>query len=230
MLEVGFGTGKALQRMRDLGWDVTGVDIDPVAVHAARARGLNVWLGDLAAQHFPAEHFDAIYLSHVIEHVHDPLALLAECHRTLRRDGELRVITPNCASLGHRRFRAAWFGLEPPRHLVMLSPASLREVARRAGFAEVSVRSSARIAAICWIAGADIRRHGRVVPADGALPAGRLARGLAAQVTQAVLLTVRPDVGEELVLSAHPRRHDREHDPRDRGGRASRRCSRRTSH
>jgi hypothetical protein len=72
----------------------------------------------------------------------------------------------------------------------------------RAGLSDVAVRTSARMAFITWIAGGDIRREGRVTSFDGAVPLRRLARGLAAQVAEAVELRVRRHAGEEIVLTA----------------------------
>jgi SAM-dependent methyltransferase len=161
-----------------------------------------VHAGDLAAVRFPADRFDAVYLSHLVEHVHDPVGLLRECRRVLKPGGALVVVTPNTDSRGHRVFGPAWFGLDPPRHLVLLSPGALRAAATSAGFPDADVRTSARIAFITWIAGRDIRRQGRVVSFDGAVPLGRLVRGLGAQIAEAALLSVRPDRGEELVLVA----------------------------
>jgi hypothetical protein len=39
--------------------------------------------------------FDAVVLSHVIEHVADPIRALEECHRVLRRSGRLVLIVPH---------------------------------------------------------------------------------------------------------------------------------------
>jgi len=38
LLEVGCGSGKMLKDMADLGWEVEGIDFDPVAVENSRAR------------------------------------------------------------------------------------------------------------------------------------------------------------------------------------------------
>jgi sterol 3beta-glucosyltransferase len=202
LLEVGFGSGDQLVRMRELGWRVSGVDIDPVVVRAARDRGLDVHHGELEAQGFPDGCFDAVYLSHVVEHVLDPVALLGECCRVLRPGGRLVAITPNVESHGHGVFGPDWFGLDPPRHLVLFSPQALRAAATSAGFADADVRTSSRIAFITWIAGHDIRRRGRVVSFDGAVPLPRLLRGFCAQIAEAARLSARPECGEELVLLA----------------------------
>src|SRR5277367_3276934 len=48
LLDVGCGSGARLARLRSLGWDVYGQDVDPVAVGYARETlGLNVHLGPL---------------------------------------------------------------------------------------------------------------------------------------------------------------------------------------
>jgi 2-polyprenyl-3-methyl-5-hydroxy-6-metoxy-1,4-benzoquinol methylase len=94
LLEIGFGSGRQLDFLRQLGWQVEGLDLDPTAVKVASSRGLAIHLGSLKEQNFPDQSFDAVVSSHVIEHVHDPVGLLAECRRILRPDGKLVIITP----------------------------------------------------------------------------------------------------------------------------------------
>jgi SAM-dependent methyltransferase len=50
---------------------------------------------------FPAESFDAIYASHVVEHLYrtDARRLLAECFRILRPGGVLRVVVPDLKAI-----------------------------------------------------------------------------------------------------------------------------------
>jgi SAM-dependent methyltransferase len=79
-LDVGCGNGAFLDRARRAGWDVMGVDPDPVAVQAARCRGLNVQRGSIEC--LDADTFDVITLNHVIEHVHDPVAVLRRCRKS----------------------------------------------------------------------------------------------------------------------------------------------------
>lgn len=49
-----------------------------------------------------AERFDTIVLSHILEHVDDPAAVLRACIELLRPDGRLIIVVPNAGSL-HRR-------------------------------------------------------------------------------------------------------------------------------
>ena len=83
---------------------------------------------DFQTADFDTDGFDAVTMSHVIEHVPDPVAFLDKCRRVLRPGGRLVLSTPNVRSLGHKRFRQSWRGLEPP-----------------ARYSKYTVRSAARI-------------------------------------------------------------------------------------
>lgn len=198
LLDVGCGHGKLLERMRDIGWETVGVDVDPAAFRVALGRGLDVRLGTLEQQRFEAGSFDAVYLSHVIEHVHEPVALLRECHRVLKPGGRLVLATPNAQAVGHRVFGRAWFPLDPPRHLAIFTEPAMTEAMRRAGFVDADVRTSARIAFLTWAAGPQIRRTGRFT----SVPPGSLASGVFGQIAEALLLPVWRTAGEELIVMA----------------------------
>jgi 2-polyprenyl-3-methyl-5-hydroxy-6-metoxy-1,4-benzoquinol methylase len=143
LLDVGCGNGDTLARLCSFGWSGVGVETDPKAAENARARhGLTVHLGQLGDLRFPEESFDAITMKHVIEHVHDPVALVRECLRLLKPGGRLVVVTPNVNGLGHRWFGENWRGLEPPRHLHLFSPEALKICATKGGFRHLDVRST----------------------------------------------------------------------------------------
>jgi SAM-dependent methyltransferase len=142
LLDVGCGSGDWLVQMRDLGWAVEGLDFDDKAVESANSRGLAVRSGSLESQHYPSGHFDVVTLNHVVEHLPDALATLAECRRILRPDGILVLYTPNSVSLGHAVFGAHWRGLEPPRHLNIFGPLSLENLLRRAGFDDCRITTA----------------------------------------------------------------------------------------
>lgn len=143
LLDVGCGDGRRLADLESLGWSVEGQEVDAAAVDAARRAGRRVHLGALEALQLSAGAYDAITMNHVIEHVHEPVALLAECRRLLAPGGRVVALTPNAASTGHRRYGLDWRGLEPPRHLQVFTPRALAAVAERAGFSHVDVRTSA---------------------------------------------------------------------------------------
>lgn len=163
LLDVGCGNGAYIDQMRQLGWDVTGVEPDEEAASIAIESGLPVFRGSLMDAKFPTEHFDAITMNHVIEHVANPVELLKECHRVLKLGGRMMVTTPNIKSLGHYVFGEHWRGLEIPRHLTLFSPEALRICAESVGLEISELRTTARIASGMWAASSLIRQD-RILP------------------------------------------------------------------
>jgi 2-polyprenyl-3-methyl-5-hydroxy-6-metoxy-1,4-benzoquinol methylase len=145
MLDVGCGDGSVLKLANELGWNTEGVDFDPAAVANATRHGLSVRLGALKDQRYPENAFDLVLMSHVIEHVPDPLATIREIRRVLRPSGMLVATTPNAASLGHRHFGADWVALDPPRHLHIFTANGLAALANCAGVTRSIVSSTLRI-------------------------------------------------------------------------------------
>ena len=143
LLDVGCGNGRRLCQLQKLGWQVVGQEMDPVAAEAARKRGISVHLGTLESAKFPSDGFEAIILSHVMEHVPDPVETAVECRRILKSTGVLVAVTPNMESYGHRLFGADWRGLEPPRHLHVFSQKSLFLLAKTSGFSDIAVWTTA---------------------------------------------------------------------------------------
>jgi SAM-dependent methyltransferase len=167
LLEVGCGSGEWLSYMRGLGWRVEGVEFDPKVVETARSQGLNVRTGRLSDQRYPDEYANVICLVHVIEHLHEPLATLRECHRVLKPNGRLVIATPNTASLGHHRLKSNWASLDPPRHLMIFDPPTMRRLLDQAGFDVDWLTTTARSARSTWTLGRHLRReqHWDVAPA-----------------------------------------------------------------
>jgi 2-polyprenyl-3-methyl-5-hydroxy-6-metoxy-1,4-benzoquinol methylase len=158
ILDVGCGSGKFLDLMKSLGWKTTGVDFDEKAVLSAKLKGLDVHLGSLEEQHFPDNYFDTVTLSHVIEHVYDPPALLKECARILKSGGTIVICTPNFKSFGSRFFKYHWRGLEPPRHLHLFTPDSLRGLVEISGLEVIRNHSTIRGASYIYRTSFEIKR------------------------------------------------------------------------
>jgi 2-polyprenyl-3-methyl-5-hydroxy-6-metoxy-1,4-benzoquinol methylase len=201
LLDVGCGSGNGLVFMSRLGWRVEGVEVDPQAVAVARSKGLFIHSGALKDQRFPDSQFDAITMSHVIEHVHDPIALMSECMRILKPNGMLVIITPNANSLGHSFYGGSWVALEPPRHLHIFTLSALRKAAGIAGFSRIEAFSSIRGAEWIVLSSQMIRRTGR----GHDLGANLWLRRRWARVFQALeaaALSFNAGIAEEIVLRA----------------------------
>jgi SAM-dependent methyltransferase len=134
LLDIGCGEGSFLAEMRKAGWDGQGIEPDPSAAAVARANGISVIDESLERVELPPQSFDAVTMNHVIEHFHDPVEALRISHQLLKADGILWIATPNLASRGHAVFGRNWNGLDPPRHLVLFTRASLERAVKSSGF------------------------------------------------------------------------------------------------
>lgn len=205
LLEVGSGGGEWLSYMRGLGWRVEGVEPDPRAVETARSLGLDVRSGSLSDQRYPDAYADVICLVHVIEHLHDPLGTLRECRRVLKPNGRLVIATPNSASLGHRRFSSNWVSLDPPRHLMIFDPSTMRRLVEQAGFEVEWLKTTARGARSAWTVGRYLQREPRWNVAGGPPSVGSHVKAIPFQLWQRIAISTGRQVGEELVVQARPR-------------------------
>jgi 2-polyprenyl-3-methyl-5-hydroxy-6-metoxy-1,4-benzoquinol methylase len=159
LLDVGCGGGRFLRRMQKRGWQVAGTDFDEQAARKVSTRyGIETHVGDLPQCGLPAERFDAITLSHAIEHLYDPLATLRECLRLLKPGGLLVMTTPNAHSIGAIEFGANWRGWEAPRHLHLFTVASLAALTRQAGFEIVEATTCSAGSAVVYRVSREIAR------------------------------------------------------------------------
>ena len=143
LLDVGCAAGGYLDLMRALGWRrVVGVDISERGVATARdVLGIEAYQGELAGIGFPDATFDAVSMSHTLEHVAHPVQFLTEIRRVTRPGGRVAIVVPNVRSMLSGLLGEYWVGLDPPRHLVNFSPRGLRIAAERSGLRVESLRT-----------------------------------------------------------------------------------------
>jgi 2-polyprenyl-3-methyl-5-hydroxy-6-metoxy-1,4-benzoquinol methylase len=140
LMDVGCGSGTTLTFAQQMGWNAQGVEMDSAAVASARNAGLAVEEGGYDVLRDYPSNFDCVTCSHVIEHVFDPVDMIAAMYSALKPGGRLLLSTPNANSDVHQHFGRFWRGLEAPRHLVIFSEATLIALLRKQGF-EVDSRS-----------------------------------------------------------------------------------------
>lgn len=204
LLDVGCGGGAFLRRMRKAGWAVAGTEPDAkAAARLAAQEGFPVYssLEDMIQER--EQQFDVIVLSHVIEHLPDPIHTLTQLRSLLSADGRLLLTTPNALSLGSRIFGSFWRGLEPPRHFNVFSPDSLRQALERAGFLTERMNTDVRLARGIWYL-SYLARMGGCELESGRGPGRRFLKlaGYAFQLFEAFAVKLRPSLGEEIFCVA----------------------------
>lgn len=132
VLDVGSGLCVFLARMRHAGWQCTALDPDERAVrHAREVAGVDAICGSLPLAN-PTRH-DVVTFNKVLEHVEDPITLLAHSRALLHDHGFVYVELPD----GEAAAREEGFGREEffVEHFHVFSMASLSCLVERAGFA-----------------------------------------------------------------------------------------------
>jgi SAM-dependent methyltransferase len=110
-VDVGCGMGGNTSVVRDLGWQVVGVDYSPASVEAAARRGVMVVRGDARRLPLPSSSVDLVLSTDAWEHVVEHEEVAAEAARVLRPGGALLVAVPagmdlwsdHDVALGHHR-------------------------------------------------------------------------------------------------------------------------------
>lgn len=197
LVDVGCGRGDFLARMKTLGWNVQGIEPDPVSAALAASRGIPVFHGTLNEAALPDAIADEVVMSHVLEHLHDPHSVISECFRILRPGGRLVILTPNNESLGHQFFKEDWPALDPPRHLFVFSGKSLDRILRESLFRHWTIRTASLMAKVIFDYGLALRNTRTAVVQSAAQGKGRRIFG---QVESLLCALGRP-VGEEIVVT-----------------------------
>ena len=146
LLDFGCGGGVILRLAQSLGWEAEGFEVSQAAVTSCRAQGLKV---SDRLEGLRKHHYDAIVLSHVLEHVPKPGDTLTLVEALLAPGGRLLIEVPNVLSLRARLAlpvfcrklnfdeRRAF-----PTHLHYFSLSTLRKLLEKHGFLVAAQRTA----------------------------------------------------------------------------------------
>ena len=143
-LDVGCGEGYALAFFREQDWSVTGIDFSAAGVRSKNPGCQDALVtGDifslLETKISDGETYDVVWLQNVLEHVIDPLHLLASLLKLVSSAGIAVVTVPNdCSITQHAALekqhidKAFW--VAPPDHLNYFTSASLSSASNATGW------------------------------------------------------------------------------------------------
>ena len=136
VLEIGSGDGALLALLKQLGAAPTGIDPDcEAARRVERQLQVPVLTTSFEDADFEGDKFDAVVLSHLIEHLFEPVEILRTISGLLKTGGMLFVETPNILrpKVGPRRLFSF-------AHNYHFSPRTMALALDRAGFRTVAMR------------------------------------------------------------------------------------------
>lgn len=133
-LEVGCGSGGYLQRLREAGWQVEGIEFADEPATRCRELGFRVHTTGIEDADLRPEAYDIVVAWMVIEHLHDPGSVLEQMNRLLRPGGILMISVPNIDCWELRVLGRFNFILNEPTHLQHFSVASIERLLAASGF------------------------------------------------------------------------------------------------
>jgi 2-polyprenyl-3-methyl-5-hydroxy-6-metoxy-1,4-benzoquinol methylase len=128
VLDFGCGNGEFLAICRHFGLEVVGVDRSTARRDKAGVEVLQS-IDELADRNF-----HVITLFEVLEHLHNPSAILETLRRHMVPGGILVLETPDCTGVSGIQTMHDYECIHPLQHINGFTPATLRSIATRLGF------------------------------------------------------------------------------------------------
>jgi SAM-dependent methyltransferase len=138
LLDVGAGRGRFVINARTAGYDARGIEPSARGAMAAADLGAPVRQASLERAELEPASLDAAIVWHVLEHLDNPGAALADLRHALKPAGALLVGVPNLSSLQAKLGGARWYHFDVPRHRSHFTPAGLGALLQAAGFTPLS--------------------------------------------------------------------------------------------
>jgi len=102
-LDIGCGSGEIMEALNSYGVTTKGIDFSKEAIQVCQSKKLSAQQGDLdSGIEFDDNIFDLVWAGDVLEHVFDPMFLLKEIRRVLKKDGYLFFSIPNDLHIAKR--------------------------------------------------------------------------------------------------------------------------------
>jgi len=132
LLDYGSGTGAFLNEMEVAGWRGTGLEPDNGARKVANDL-YGLLLRDTDELFDLPGRYDIITLWHVLEHVHELHATMAQLKKLLAEKGRLLIAVPNYTCYDEKAYDGYWAAYDVPRHLYHFSPRSMQVLMEKNG-------------------------------------------------------------------------------------------------
>ncbi|MCW5514669.1 class I SAM-dependent methyltransferase [Muriicola sp. Z0-33] len=137
LLDIGAGTGDFLLSAKKRGWQVKGVEPNPLARNKALNKGLSLIEDSTACKN---EKFEVITLWHVLEHLPDLENQIRQIVSLLEESGTLILAVPNFKSDDAAYYKHFWAAYDVPRHLWHFSQTAISNLFSENGMKVIKVK------------------------------------------------------------------------------------------
>ncbi len=138
LLDIGCGDGSLMQCFSK-DFDVYGIDISRYILNQIKKRNkrARVTVCDIEKQNIPfKQKFDVIFLWNIVEHFHNPLAVLKKIRKNLNRNGIIIIHLPTKNNILSRlQYWLVWDTLfHDPTHVYIKSIKEVNSMVQKAGY------------------------------------------------------------------------------------------------
>ncbi|MFQ5686786.1 MAG: class I SAM-dependent methyltransferase [Candidatus Scalindua sp.] len=138
ILDIGCSFGGFLNAAKNRDWKSKGIEaVYDVGKYGKELYHLDIFFGTLEDAKLEPDSFDVIRLNNIIEHIPFPSEFIADVTKLLRKGGLLSVSTPNYDSYSVSICGKEWIYFDGRHHIVLFTPATLREILDKNGFTTV---------------------------------------------------------------------------------------------
>lgn len=137
LLEIGCSHGANLKRMKDLGWEVIGSEMNIKSSEYAKNLGLDIRTDRIENLIFPNKSIDAVIMGMVLEHIYQPFQILGQITAWLKPAGQLVFSIPYFEGFEYGLFKEYTYGLHLPHHITFLNKKIIKECLKKLGYKNI---------------------------------------------------------------------------------------------
>jgi SAM-dependent methyltransferase len=138
-VDFGCGAGKFLNQIQSTGCQTVGVDFSPYAIEAVLKNNHKGYTVDEFWTSFGNQSVNFVRMNHVAEHLYHPHEVFTNLATKFVREGYFHLAVPNPNGISSKLFKRNWHGLDCPRHVILYTPESLKQLLLSHGFKDFTI-------------------------------------------------------------------------------------------
>lgn len=137
ILDIGCSSGSFLFDMKNLGWDVSGIEpsLDSTIIaNKSELNVINASFEDHIIEKSLYDYYDLITAWMVIEHLHNPKQSFEKIYKLLKKDAYFVFSIPEVSSWEFNFFKDKWYATQLPTHLSFFTKKTIKKTLEENNF------------------------------------------------------------------------------------------------